>query len=484
MRLPLSDIVSAVNGTCAGDASVVVEGVTWDSREVEPGFLYVALPGERVDGHDFIGASVTAGAAAVMASREVAASVPVVLVDDTAKALADLAGRWRMRLSGTVIGLTGSSGKTTTKNLVRDVLAASGSVVATKANQNNELGVPRTLLAADADTKSVVVEMGMRGLGQIAELCAFAKPDWGLVTNVGESHIELLGSRDNIARAKAELLAGLPDGAGIAFVNAADDYAAELCSYGHLEERGVTTVFFEGGSNWPHVDELGIQAQEKPFVWASNIVLDEQGRPGFLMHARHFATMGLPQADGDMRCMLELRGFHNVSNACAAAAVGLASGMTLAQCCEALSDSQPEEGRQQVLRSASGVVVIDDSYNANPDSMRASLATFASMDVAGRRIAVLGDMLELGKFALDSHEDVAMRAASSKLDMLVCVGDFARAMASAAVRAGMPTQAVMQCADAEEALALVKPLAKRGDAVLVKASHSIGLKRVAEGLVE
>ena len=483
MRLSLSEIALALNVAQPKEAEELVTGFTWDSREVKPGDLYVALPGERVDGHDFAAAAVSAGAVAVLGQRPVQVDAPVLVVDSTAQALVDLAAYWRGRLKGTVIGLTGSTGKTTTKNLVRDVLSAAGSVVATIANQNNELGVPRTLLAADADTGTVVVEMGMRGTGQIATLCAYAKPDWGLITNVGESHIELLGSRDAIAYAKDELFEALPDGRGIAFVNAADDYAAELVRHARLRERGVSCVFFEGGNTFKHVDELGISQDGAPFVWASDVCLDAEGRPMFLMHAERFESIGQPQANGVMRCMLELRGIHNVSNACSAAAVGLAAGMTLEQCCAALSASQPEQGRQQLRRGEDGLTVLDDSYNANPDSMKASLATFATMDVAGRRIAVLGDMLELGKFAKDAHEEVGYKAASSNLDLLICVGELGRYIASAACRAGMPADAVMTCSDAQAALGLLAGKVEPQDAVLVKASHSIGLEKVAEGLV-
>lgn len=482
MRLTISEIASAVNAIQPIEATDPVTGITWDSRTVVPGDLYVALPGERVDGHDFAASAVASGAAAVLACRNVEVDVPVILVEDTAQALVDLASFWRTRLQGTVIGLTGSTGKTTTKNLVRDVLGHFGSVVATIANQNNELGVPRTLLAAEADTQSVVVEMGMRGSGQIAELCAYAKPDWGLVTNVGESHIELLGSRMAIAHAKAELLEALEQG-GIAFVNAADDYAAELVSCSQLRERGVHIVFFEGSDEGKHVDELGIVSNGDPFVWASDIATDAEGCPSFTMHATRFQRIGRPQADGECACTLKLRGLHNVSNACSAAAVGLASGMTLEQCCEALAAAEPEKGRQQVFVSAQGVTVVDDSYNANPDSMRASLATFSAMDVQARRIAVLGDMLELGDFSQECHERVGKMAAAANLDELVCVGELSQHMARAAIEAGMLAEHVCTCADAAEALGIVQPLVQPGDAVLVKASHSIDLARVAEGLV-
>ena len=483
MYAPISEIASAVNAIQPIEANDSVSGITWDSRKVREGDIYVALPGQRVDGHDFVDAAVCAGAAAIMASRDVVADVPVIRVEDTARAFVDLSAYWRGKLNGTLIGLTGSTGKTTTKNLVRDVLSCKGSVVATIANQNNELGVPNTLLAADVDTDYVVVEMGMRGQGQIEELCETAHPDWGLVTNVGESHIELLGSRLNIAHAKAELLCALPDGRGIAFVNAADDYAGELCRHAALKERGVTCVFFEGSDAQAHADELGIFADGDPYVWASDIELNGDGCPSFTLHAVNFARLQAPESDGEVPCVLALRGLHNVSNACSAAAVGLAAGMTLEQCAAVLAKSQPEQGRQQVYRTQDGVTVIDDAYNANPDSMRASLATFTAMNVSGRRIAVLGDMLELGDFSKECHERVGIMAAGAALDLLVCVGDLSRFMAQAATDAGMREDVVLRCPDARAALALLRDVVKPGDAVLVKASHSIGLDMVAKGLV-
>ena len=258
MRLNAKQIAACTGGQFLVDAidpSALMTGITWDSREVQPGWLYVALPGERVDGHDFVEAALRAGAAgalvmqspgrpACLLAREMGAAV--IEVANTASAITDLAREWRGHLRGRIIGLTGSVGKTTTKNLVRDVCAAFGSTVATRGNQNNELGVPRTLLAADPETAVVVVEMGMRGMGQIAELCDFVRPDWGLVTNVGESHIELLGSRENIARAKAELFAALPAGTGRAFLNLDSPALGILMDAGRLGERPVALSGFDG----------------------------------------------------------------------------------------------------------------------------------------------------------------------------------------------------------------------------------------------
>ena len=489
MKLTVAEIAEACQGNvsvCPGqsDASgIIATGMTWDSRTAKPGDLYVALPGERVDGHDFAAAAVKAGAAAVLASREIEVEAPVILVDDTARALTALAAYWRGRLRGTVVGLTGSTGKTTTKGLVRDVLAAAGTVVATKANQNNELGVPATLLAADEDTDFVVVEMGMRGTGQIAQLCEIAKPDWGLVTNVGESHIELLGSRENIARAKGELFAALPEG-GVAFANEADEFTKVLCPP-ELYERGVLTVYFEGGDAWPNVDYLAVFdcPYLNPFVYASGIVLDAEGRPSFTMHATQFDDHGKPAADGACECLLDLRGVHNVSNACSAAAVGLMAGLTLSECCAVLAKSQPEHGRQRIIHTQAGVTVVDDAYNANPDSMRASLATFAALDVPGRHIAVLGDMGELGAFAPECHDRVGAIAGQSGLDRLICVGELSEHIALAATDAGMPCASVCHVSTVEAALAELESLVEPGDAVLVKASHFMEFDRIVERLV-
>lgn len=493
MRLNAKQIAAYTGGQFLVDpidASALMTGITWDSREVRPGWLYVALPGERVDGHAFVEAALRAGAAGALVTdapsqscallaRELGAAI--IEVPNTASAITDLARAWRSHLRGRVIGLTGSVGKTTTKNLTRDVCAAYGSVVATKANQNNELGVPRTLLNADPETAVVVVEMGMRGRGQIAELCDFVRPVWGLITNVGESHIELLGSRENIARAKAELLCALPEGTGRAFVNADDDYADFVREHARLDARRVETVLFDGSAA---AAERRAQAEAaeaaRPAVWAEQVELDEQGRPRFRLHAVGFADA--PEEE-TARCALTLRGLHNVSNACAAAAVGRACGIPLSVCADALAHAEPEAGRQEVLRARGGFTVVNDAYNANPDSMRASLATFCALDVPGKHVAVLGDMGELGSYAPACHAGIGEFAATLPLDRLVCVGELSLHIADAAERAGMDPQRIVRAGSLSEVFGDLDACVEPGDAVLVKASHFMGLTRVVEGLV-
>ena len=477
MRFDSNTIVSVCAGRlCTAPASIVATRMTWDSREAGPGCLFVALPGERVDGHDFIGSALDAGAAGAITCRQPDDDLIarangcgsfIVVVDDCQQALSALASAWRDQLEGTVVALTGSSGKTTTKNLVRDVLAAHMTAIATKANQNNELGVPATLLEADADTACVVVEMGMRGTGQIAELCAIARPDMALVTNVGTSHIELLGSQQGIAAAKAEIYQGLATD-GVAFVLASDEHACDLVRFGQLAERGVHTVFYDGSG----ADPEAFPADMRPSVYASDISFDGEGFPTF--------TFTCPA--GSATCTLGLAGAHNVINALAAVAVGCEMGVPVDTMARALADARPASGRQDVRHAAAGFTVVDDSYNANPDSMAASLAAFALKDVAGRRIAVLGDMAELGSYSREGHRDTGARAAQAGVDLLVCVGERSRDMLEAA-READPGLDIEWVPDAQAAVQALEGRVRPGDCVLVKASHSTGLDVVAERLV-
>ncbi|MBR3690831.1 MAG: UDP-N-acetylmuramoyl-tripeptide--D-alanyl-D-alanine ligase [Eggerthellaceae bacterium] len=481
------------------DASALMNGISWDSRDIQPGWLYVALVGERVDGHDFVGAALKAGAAgalvmrapdepAMILAREMGAAI--IEVANTESAITDLAREWRGHLKATIVGLTGSTGKTTTKNLVRDVVAAGKSVVATLANQNNELGVPKTLLNANPETEVIVVEMGMRGLGQIEELCEIVKPHWGIVTNAGECHIELLGSRENIARAKAELFEALPATLGMAFVNGMDDMADFMVEHARLSERHCTTVCCDGSGNYRALNASAEEAaswRARPAVWAEDISLDDQGRPHFTLCCRGFAE-GWPSDAEDSRTFrqevqLGLRGMHNVSNACQAAAVGLALHLSLETIASALAASVPESGRQEVVEARGGFTIINDAYNANPDSMRASLATFSSLAVKGKRYAVLGDMGELGDFAPACHRGVGEYAAGKDIDLLICVGELSAHIAEGALAAGMSADKVCHVPAVPDVLRELDVLLEPGDAVLVKASHFMELTRIVEGLV-
>ncbi len=488
MRLNAKQILACTGGRFLVDpidASALYTGISFDSRDIRPDWLYVALPGEKVDGHRFVedalrkgalGALVTdmPPASAKTLARELGAAI--IEVPNTFHAITDIAEAWRGHLCGHVIGITGSTGKTTTKNLVRDVLATAHSVVATKANQNNELGVPMTLLAADPETEMVVVEMGMRGAGQIAELCRIVRPQWGLVTNVGECHIELLGSVENIAGAKAELLAALPSGTGRAFVNAQDASTALMLETAQAARRDVDVFTFAGLRADGAVEAAGSGAA-RGRVWAEDGSLDEEGRPVFTLCAEGFGG-----EVEKVRCCLGLHGEHNVANACAAAAIAHGCGMTLTAIADALARAVPESGRQEMLRTRAGCTVVNDAYNANPDSMRAALAAFRGLPVVGRRYAVLGDMGELGDHAPACHRAVGSYAAGCELDELICVGELSAAIAEAAVAAGMDDAHVSRAATVADVLEVLDANLEPGDAVLVKASHFMGLDRVVEGL--
>lgn len=484
MLLNAKQIAQITGATCIVKplgSKELARALTWDSREVAADALYVALPGQRVDGHDFVDAAFRAGASLALVMKTPSAQTRalatelgtgILEVPDTAAAITQLADAWRAKLSGHVIGLTGSSGKTTTKNLIRDVLSAQFSVVATKANQNNELGVPKTILSAEVDTDYVVVEMGMRGAGQIQSLCSFVRPDMGLIVNIGESHIELLGGRDNIACAKGELFCELPSHKGVAFLNGASEYADFLCERAQLEVRDVHVVRF-GLMQAPQDD--------RPAVWAEDVHLDEQGRSCFTLCAQGFSSLMRSATKVPVR--LQLRGLHNVSNATAAAAVGLQCGMMLETVAHALQAALPESGRQEMLRARAGYTIINDAYNANPESMRASLLTFSAMEGFGRHIAVLGDMGELGSYAKACHEGIGELVARLKVDYLICIGELSAYIAQAAHDAGMDADKIMQAHAISEVLGALDDMLEPHDIVLVKASHFMGLSRVVEGLI-
>jgi UDP-N-acetylmuramoyl-tripeptide--D-alanyl-D-alanine ligase len=512
MKLNSKQIIQATGGRFLVepiDSAEIFSRLEWDSRDAGPGVLFAAMPGERVDGIDFVGTALAAGARGALVeampdaktcayAREMGAAI--IEVPCVAHAIADIAREWRGHLKARVIGLTGSVGKTTTKNFVRDVCASQFKTVATRANQNNELGAPKTILNADPDTQVVIVEMGMRGPGQISELCDIVRPDWGIITNVGQSHIELLGSRDAIAHAKSELLDALPAGTGVAFLNAADDYTAQIEQWSGLAARGVRTLKYgQGGAIYAYDVELdaagcptfklcinnaegdaSTTSARESFVGSSQADTSAEDTAAIDGEPRLF---DLPQDDSCVRTTLALRGLHNVSNALAAAAVGCALGIPLSQIAQALADSAPEAGRQQVLHAPNGATIINDAYNANPESMRASLKTFEAMDVLGRRIAVLGDMGELGDFTAPAHAAIGELCARLPLNLLICVGVKAQTIADAALEAGMPAGALRRAQTAGEALCMLEGELDSHDAVLVKASHSMRLDKVAEGLV-
>ncbi|NAZ85890.1 UDP-N-acetylmuramoyl-tripeptide--D-alanyl-D-alanine ligase [Kineococcus indalonis] len=446
----------------AGAASTVVDGpVVVDSRRVEPGALFVALPGARVDGAEHAAAAVAAGAVLVLAQRpvEVPGGAAVVLVEDGVAALGRLAAGAlaRLRAGGggpRVLGVTGSAGKTTTKDLLAAVLAPLGPVVAPTGSFNNEVGAPLTVLRAGAGTAALVVEMGARGPGHIAALCRVARPGTGVVLNVGSAHAGEFGSLDATAAAKGELVEALPAD-GVAVLNADDARVAAMAA-----RTSARVVTFGLG---PDAD-----------VRALDVRTDELARPLFTLSA------GGRTAPVHLR----LHGEHQVPNALAAAAAALQLGVALEDVAAALSGAEAASGgRMQVVQRPDGVTVVHDAYNANPESVRAALKALAGMAGGRRTWAVLGEMLELGAASRDEHDAVGRYAVRLDVSKLLVVGAGARPVYTGAVMEGSWGEEAAFAADVEEAAEVLQEQLRPGDVVLVKASNGAGLGRLAERLI-
>ncbi|MCL7494780.1 UDP-N-acetylmuramoyl-tripeptide--D-alanyl-D-alanine ligase [Streptomyces sp. MCA2] len=441
--LSLDEIATVVGGTVAGDGAVTVTApAVLDGRQAEPGGLFVAFAGEHVDGHDYALQAGRAGAVAVLGSRPTA--LPTVVVEDAQAALQALAIHVvaRLRDGLTVVGVTGSRGKTSTKDLLTAVLSSAAPTIATIGSLNNELGVPLTMLRANAATRFLILEMGVRRIGDISKLTGLVAPDIGVVLNVGQAHLSHLGSRETIARAKGELVQGLAPG-GTAVLSADDPRVVAMRS---LTDRPVLTF-----GRAEHAD-----------VRVRDVVLDRLARPSFTL--RTAATSA--------RVELPLVGTHQALNASAAAAAGLAAGVSLDGAAAALPTVSLSQWRLELRDLVGGATLLDDSYNADPDSTRAALDTLAAIE-GGRRIAVLGEMLELGDGNEAEHRAIGEYAAS-RADVVVAVG--ARPIA-----AGAGERAVA-LADNAAAVEWLRGRLTAGDVVLVKASRGARLNEVAAAL--
>ncbi|MGW2550538.1 UDP-N-acetylmuramoyl-tripeptide--D-alanyl-D-alanine ligase [Streptomyces sp. NPDC001635] len=460
IALSLAEIATVVGGQMHDipDPSVQVTApVVRDSREVEPGGLFVAFVGERADGHDFAPAVVEAGAAAVLGSRPV--GVPAIVVDDVQAALGALARHVVRRLGATVVALTGSAGKTSTKDLIAQVLQHKAPTVWTPGSLNNEIGLPLTALSATEETRFLVLEMGARGIGHIRYLTGLTPPRIGLVLNVGTAHIGEFGGREQIALAKGELAESLPskDEGGIAVLNADDPLVRAMAS------RTAAKVVLFGES-----DEADVRAE--------NVRLTDSGQPAFSLHT--------PSGCSDVT--MRLYGEHHVSNALAAAAVAHELGMSAEEIATALSEAGTlSRWRMEVTERPDGVTVVNDAYNANPESMRAALRALVAMGKGRRTWAVLGKMAELGDEALAEHDAVGRLAVRLNVSKLVAVGGReASWLQLGAYNEGSWGEESVHVSDAQAAIDLLRSELRPGDVVLVKASRSVGLESVAQALLE
>jgi UDP-N-acetylmuramoyl-tripeptide--D-alanyl-D-alanine ligase len=450
----VSELAAAIGAQSTLDPTVL-NGVVTDSRALASGSVFFALVGERFDGHDFVDAAIQAGVGAVVvaAGRGVpGAHVPVLEVADTLTALGDLAAAWRRRFTMPVVAITGSNGKTTTKEIARSIFAAAfgaEQVLATAGNFNNLIGMPLTALHVSEAHRAAIFEMGMNEPGEIARMVEIAAPTIGLITCVAEAHLEGLGSIEGVAQAKGELFAGLPASA-VAVVNDDDPHVA------------AQSQRFAG-----RVLRFGTKAE----VTAEAIELDGLSR----------ATFRLCWDAQSVPVELCLGGRHNVWNAVGAAACAIAAGIDLETIARGLAAVEPPPMRFQAERLACGVHLVNDAYNANPGSVAASLGVLADA-YSGRNVVVLGDMGELGPRAAALHEDIGRKAAAAKPRLLAALGEFASDILRGARKAGMPEEALFEGASHEATARAVANVWCEGDAVLVKGSRGSAMERVAEEL--
>jgi UDP-N-acetylmuramoyl-tripeptide--D-alanyl-D-alanine ligase len=462
-------IAVAAAGVLLRSSGRPVRGGAVDSRRVEPGNAFFALSGDRTDGHRFLRDAAARGAAALVVSRdlpgdeldELAAladgGVAIVRVPDSLRALHAVAGAWRSRFAPLVVGVTGSVGKTSTKEAVATVLAARWHVLRSEGNENNEIGLPLTLLRLDRSHDVAVVEMGMYVAGEIAELAAIARPGVGVVTAVRGVHLERAGSIDEIERGKGQLVEALPDD-GAAVLNGDDPRVRRMAS--RTRARAVTYGFDPG-------NDVVADAVEPAGAEGSRFVLRTGARTTAFAPAASAVRLPVP-------------GRHSVENALAAAAVGLVLGLDSGTIVAGLERGWSAAHRTQLIR-AGGWLLLDDSYNAGPDSMMAALDLLTTLP--GRHVAVLGEMLELGPDASALHHEVG-RHAAGRADLVVVVGDGARPIAGGAREAGMPPELVVEVPDRAAALARLRSLLAAGDTVLFKGSRGAALDELVAAVVD
>lgn len=488
INMTLGEIAEIVGGTLSGGAdpaTVVSANVEFDSRSIKPGGLFLALPGARVDGHEFVPAAIEKGAVAVLAAREVAGPAIIVPSVEIKHSNADIyandpEGHGAAVVTAlsklarhvadvcvdsahlNIVAITGSAGKTSTKDFIATVLSQDGATVAPPGSFNNELGLPHTVLRCTTDTKYLVAEMSARGIGHIRHLTEIAPPRIAAVLNVGSAHLGEFGSRENIAQAKGEIIEALPAAAdgGVAVLNADDSFVAQMAP-----RTDAKVVWFSTNS----------QTASKADYWASDISLDDVARASFTFHTR----------SGSWPVTLQVFGEHQVANSLAAAAIAIEAGVDPELVIAGIqAHSAASAHRMDVQTRADGVTIINDSYNANPDSMRAGIAALA-YTASGRpeatSWAVLGQMGELGDDAAEAHAELGTELDKYNVQCLITVGDNPNcaALAESAVRFGVRTTEV---SNVEQAVELLAQSIKRDDVVLVKASNADRLWRVAEAL--
>jgi UDP-N-acetylmuramoyl-tripeptide--D-alanyl-D-alanine ligase/murE/murF fusion protein len=447
-KLSLNEIVKITAAETNSAENILFYGVTTDSRKITEGVLFVALKGEKFNGEDFAQDAINKGAAAVLVSKTAPKIEGVVLkVDDTLTAYQQIAKSWRERFQIPVVSITGSNGKTTTKDLTAAALSSLGKVCKTSANFNNEIGVPMTLLEINETHKAAVVEIGMRGLHQIETLAQYVKPNIGIVINVNETHIEILGSIENIAKAKGELVQAIQAG-GTVILNADNPYTLDMKK---IANDGVKILTY-GLDNAADLT-------------AENISVDG-GNTNFVLN----------YGGQKYKFEIPLIGRHNVSNALAAIAAGLSVGLSIEEIQRGISSLVATKMRFEVIQREN-FTIINDAYNASPASMQAAIKTVAEI-YDNRKIAVLADMLELGEISEKVHREVGKQLAENNFDTLITLGELGKFIAAGAADAGLKN--IYSVETHEDAAKKILEVVKSGDVVLFKASHGMHLEKILE----
>lgn len=473
--LTLPDVIEALTGHRFEMINTVIKEAAVDSRQVTPGMMFIAMPGERTDGHQYIGEAFKKGASLAIIHQDVSPEFTTVdlrqhpnlaeitlpssvlhgapfclRVKNTLLALQQIARLYRRKLAVRVIGVTGSVGKSTTKELTADVLSRRYRTLKNSGNMNNEIGLPLTILRLGSEHQRAVLEMGFYVPGEIALLCDIALPDVGVITNVGTVHAERAGSQEAIARGKAELVQSLPPSPqGTAILNYDDPWVRQMAA------QTRANVFFYG---------LDSAAE----LWADRI--EGMGLEGIRFRLHYHSEV--------LHLHVPLIGAHSVQTALRAAAVGLVEGLTWGEIIDGLQQAHTQL-RLVAVHTQSGALILDDSYNASPESTLSALNLLA--ELGGRRIAVLGEMLELGQYERQGHEIVGLRAAEVA-ERLIAVGERAQMIVQAAQKAGMPAQKITWVADVPTALELLREELKDGDVALIKGSHGLRMDRIVTEL--
>lgn len=458
MNLSVREVVEAVNGKLVkGRGGCRFAGIAIDSRSVRRDDLFVAIVGRRLDGHLFVDEALARGAAGVLVARPECADgmehgAPVILANDTTKALQDLAKWHRRRFRCPLIAVTGSNGKTTTKDLTWSILSVSYRTVRSEGSKNNHIGLPLTLLELDPNTEAAVVELGTSALGEIRDLVSICSPDVGCITNIGPAHLEFFESVANVARAKAELLEGMPDGAPV-ILNADDRWFDWLRN----RAKGPVVTF-------------GVY---RPADFMAEDVLAENGSVIFRLIANPLGSRRYVR--------LPFSGSHNVYNALSAAAIASQLGAGISEIKEGLATAMLPAMRYEIS-TISGITVINDAYNANPVSTMSALSSFCEMSVSGKRVFVCGDMLELGPHARRAHREVGRFIRSQPIHYVMALGDLAAEVLKGACGDGHPGPRRAFCSSVEEVVSILNDIAVPGDAILIKGSRANGMERIVDAL--